>query len=74
MLEIISQIAWILSLIVAIIGLLFIKPIYRHFKNTDNSFNIHERNTWNTVIVNNWNYVNESIVKGLSSNAVNNGK
>ena len=74
MLEIISQIAWILSFIVAIIWLLFIKPIYRHFKSTNYNLNINKNNTWNTIIVNNWNYVNESIVKDLSSNAVNNGK
>lgn len=72
--EIISQIAGILSLVVAIIALIFIKPISNYFSKSSSN-NLQENNNWNTFNIW-WDYINTKVVStnNLSSNNENNGK
>lgn len=64
--EIASQIAWIGSLIIAIVALFLIKPIYNHYINKNKtSNNINEHNTWNVLNIN-WDYINQKIITTTS--------
>ena len=70
MIEVLSQVASILSFAVAIIWLLLIKPIYKYFKQEikiEDKSNF-KNNKWKIEITNNTNNYNTDIVENITLN------